>query len=123
MAFMYLSSFILSFKFILLSFYLMIALPVFALISLIVERSVSKNLITEKTTLIIHMINLSLSMLVPCTVVLLRPPSPFSGIILLMASMITFLKLTSFVMANRQFRLDLKNKKENENFKEKGIYL
>lgn len=101
----------------------MIALPVFALISLIVERSVSKNLITEKTTLIIHMINLSLSMLVPCTVVLLRPPSPFSGIILLMASMITFLKLTSFVMANRQFRLDLKNKKENENFKEKGIYL
>ena len=78
------------------------------LISLTVEKLASKDVIDEKITMIIHMVNAASSMFVPCVVVLLRPPSPFSGIILLMASMITCLKLTSYVMANRQFRSDRK---------------
>lgn len=57
------------------------------------------------------MVNASLLILIPAIAVLRVDPSPVSGILLLMFTCISFLKLFSFIMTNRQFRLDLWNGK------------
>lgn len=65
-----------------------------------------KPLITSSAALWVSVVLLAALVLVPMTVVLLSPASPASALILLMVSCITWLKMVSYGMANRQFRMD-----------------
>lgn len=76
---------------------------------LLVQRaaaSTPKPLISSNVSLVVTILLLSALVLIPMAVVLSSPPSPASGLILLMMSCISWLKMVSYGMANRQFRMD-----------------
>jgi diacylglycerol O-acyltransferase-1 len=65
-----------------------------------------KPAISGSVSLIVSIILLAALVLIPCAVVILSPASPASGLVLLMVSCITWLKMVSYGMANRQYRMD-----------------
>jgi len=76
---------------------------------LVVQRLAARQpvpTISGATALGVSVLLLTLLVAIPMVVVLMHPPSPASGLVLLMMSCITWLKMVSYGMANRQFRMD-----------------
>lgn len=76
---------------------------------LLVQRlaaQLPKPAISGATALGVSILLLTLMVAIPMAVVMMHPPSPASGLVLLMASCLVWLKMVSYGMANRQFRMD-----------------
>ncbi|XP_049850063.1 uncharacterized protein LOC126320759 [Schistocerca gregaria] len=84
--------------------------PIFAYFMLVVERLASRNKISDFKALLCASFILLLLFFLPILVVFFKPPVPASGIILLLTSIISWMKLYSYALANRQFRLDVRKK-------------
>jgi diacylglycerol O-acyltransferase-1 len=84
-------------------------IPIVCIAMLVVQRMAAATpnpKISHSMSFIISVLLLIALVAIPMTVVLLSPPSPASGLILLMMSCITWLKMVSYGMANRQYRMD-----------------
>lgn len=77
---------------------------VFILTSFYTEIGVLKCYLSEKTTLVIHTINLVLLLVIPAAVVLYYHPNPAFSMITLGLYTICFLKLVSYVAVNKWCR-------------------
>jgi diacylglycerol O-acyltransferase-1 len=87
----------------------LLVIPVVCVAMLIVQRMAAatpKPAISGTTSFVVSVILLAALVLVPMTVVLLSPASPASGLALMMISCITWLKMVSYGMTNRQYRRD-----------------
>ena len=79
--------------------------------ALFLEQLSAANKISESQTMSLVCLNLFALPVIPIVVILLNDWSPSSGIILLFGATLIWLKLVSYAAANRQYRLDLAEKK------------
>lgn len=85
---------------------------VFILTSFYTEIAVLKSYLSERTTLVIHTINLVLLLVIPAAVVLYYHPNPAFSMITLGLYTICFLKLVSYVAVNKWCRQSYSPKKK-----------
>mmetsp|Transcript_5189 Transcript_5189/g.6345 ORF Transcript_5189/g.6345 Transcript_5189/m.6345 type:complete len:744 (+) Transcript_5189:121-2352(+) len=81
-----------------------IMIHIFILCSYAIERSLVTSLISEKIGMTMHVLNCAASLIVPSCIIWYFLSSPIIGAMLMMQSIITWMKLISYAHANSDYR-------------------